>query len=179
MSDTGVPTEAEQVDPTEPSEATEERYSCLDSWLIRGTLGVFLLLGIVAIIGGFAYTDARNNRNQPIKINHDPRLQLVSEEYPSDTQRIQRYEGAFTGIDMAMINDLEAFYLEQMDKCFRLSEQVDPTPEQFHEIVCQKDRSHELLGFTQFTSVRIRPVRDENRVLTGTIIVLVDDRWEG
>lgn len=170
MSDVTVPT---------PVEERVERYNCLDSWVIRGTLGLFLIIGVAALIFGFAYMDARNNRNQPIEIRHYPGLQLISEEALSDTQRTQRYEGVFSGISDSLIADMEAFYLDQMDSCIRLSDQPEPTPEQFHTVVCQKDRSHTWLGFTQFTRLEILPVRDTNRVLTGDVIVLVNDQWEG
>ncbi len=158
--------------------ARAERYNCLDSWIIRGTLAILLLFGIVALIGGFAYIDARNNRNEPITIRHYPGMQLLSENNSSDTQRAQRYEGVFAGITLSLIADMESYYLDQMDSCIRLSEQPDPTADQFHTIVCQKDRSHEWLGFTQFTRLEIRPIRDDNNILTGEVIVLVNDQWE-
>ncbi|PJF44431.1 MAG: hypothetical protein CUN55_04045 [Phototrophicales bacterium] len=156
-----------------------ERYNCLDSWIIRITLGLLVLIGVVTLISAFVYIDARNDRSQPIRLRHYPGLQLISEEKISDTQRTQRYEGVFAGMSPSLVADIEAFYLEQMDSCIRLSEQTEPTPEQFHTIVCQKDRSHELLGFTQFTRVEIKPIRDENGILTGEVVVITNDQWQG
>lgn len=174
MSEVNEPTNVERL----------ERYNCLDSWVIRGTLALLFILGLATLIGGLAYMDARNNRSNPIEIQHYPGLQLVEETEVSDGQRNQRYEGAYTGISLLLISEIESHYRNQMDSCFRLSDQPTDVDEplndndDFHTVICQIDRSHDLLGFTQFTKLEIYPVRDVNNILTGSVVVLVNDRWE-
>ena len=165
-----------------PEDVEEEevrgRNGCLDSWVLRITLGVFVVIGIGLLIAFITYMDTRADRSHPIEILHYPGITVVNENSFSAGQSRVEYRGTFENMGPSLLTDIEAHYQRQMDRCFRLSEDLnDPTV--FHTVVCEKDRSHDWLGFTQFARVEIRPTRDEQANWTGEVVIIVDNQWEG
>lgn len=168
MTDAQLPTEVE---------ARNER-GCLDSLVARIVAGVVFVLFLVGLIAFVAYSDIRNDRSQPIDIRHYPGIQLVSERKTSDGTSLEQHSGFYENMSPSLLTDIEAYYQRQLDKCFRLSEDLSD-PAAFHTIICEINRSHDWLGFTQFARLEIRPARDEDGDWTGEVLVQVDQVWEG
>lgn len=168
MSDTQLPTEVE----------VRDMEGCLDSWVVRITGAILLLVGIVVLIAFVAYSDTRNDRSQPIEIRHYPGIELIAEQKTGSGTSVEAHRGYFENMSSSLLTDIEAYYQRQLDKCFRLSEDIsDPTS--FHTIICEIDRSHDWLGFTQISRLEIEPARNDEGDWTGEVRVQVNHVWEG
>lgn len=151
------------------------------SWYIRITLGLIVILVILAVIGYVAYSEAKSDYNKALTINQYTGMQIVRDDVVEPGVGYQQFQGQYTSLDAAQLVDIEAFYGRQMDECRRLyAGEVDPAanPDQFHRVVCEKSRTQNLLGFTQFMRVVIQPERDAEGNLTGYVVVSVDTQWE-
>lgn len=168
-----------EVQALEPVEVEEKRdtVGCLDSWVLRITFVLFLILAFVVLVAFVTYMDTKADRSEPIEILHYPGFTLMSEESTLPGQSRLQYRAVFDNMSPTLLTDIEAHYQRQMDKCFRLSEDVSD-PSVFHTVVCEKDRSHDWLGFTQFARVEIRLIRDEDYNWTGEAVLIVDNQWE-
>jgi hypothetical protein len=151
---------------------------CLDSWVVRIVGGVILIGLLVTLIGFVAYSDTRNDRSQPIDIEHYPGIEMVSERVISNGISVEEHVGYYENMSSTLLTDIEAYYQRQLDTCFRLSEDLSD-PAAFHTIICEIDRSHDWLGFTQVARLEIRPERDNSGDWTGELVVKVDQVWEG
>lgn len=145
------------------------------NWFFRISLGILGVLILAIIVGVIAYNEVKSDRSKPLDIKPYPGMERQLDEEITDGVGHQYYQGFYEGLTPDRLADIEKHYRDQMDSCVRLW-QFDP--EQFHTIVCDKDRSHNVLGFTQFARLRIQPERDGNGDLTGWVTVDIDLQWE-
>lgn len=147
------------------------------SWYIRITFGILIILVIVTVIAYVAYNEAKSSYSVPFAINHYSNMQLVSEQSFAAGEQQKRLQGLYEGLTVEKLNEIEAHYSRQMSSCDKLY--VDGSGQQnYHSIVCEKTRTQNLLGFTQFTRLVIQPERSETGDLTGWVMLIVDSRWE-
>ncbi|MCB9437222.1 MAG: hypothetical protein H6673_09560 [Anaerolineales bacterium] len=145
------------------------------NWFFRIALGILGVLVLSIIVAFIAYNEVKSDRSKPLDIKPYPGMEIQIDEQITGGVGHQYYQGFYEGLTPDRLADIEKHYRDQMDSCVRLW-QFDP--EQFHTIVCDKDRSHNVLGFTQFARLRIQPERDGNGDLTGWVTIDVDLQWE-
>lgn len=145
------------------------------NWFLRISLGILGFIILAIIVGFIAYNEVKSDRSKALDIKPYPGMEKKVDEVVTDGIGHQYYQGFYEGLTPSRMGDIEKHYREQMDSCVRLWQY---NPDQYHTIVCDKDRSHDVLGFTQFARVRIQPERDGNGDLTGWVTVDIDHQWE-
>lgn len=168
-----IETYAEEDEPQPQATVAESKGG--PNWFFRISLGILGVIVLAIIVAFIAYNEVKSDRSKPLDIKPYPGMEKKVDDRLADGIGHQYYQGFYAGLTPDRMAEIEKHYRRQMDSCVRLY-QYDPN--QFHTIVCDKDRSHNLLGFTQFARIRIQPERDGNGDLTGWVTVDIDQQWE-
>jgi hypothetical protein len=166
---------------TDSSEPMPERSARgpLQNWLVRLTLGLVALVILVALVGGLVFSNQRSSRNQPL----NPKV------YPGATLEIsETLNDGFGNHDrriytvVAPLLDVEQFYDKQKDSdcvaytgTLTFDNAPDLAVEGHAAMRCTFDRSG--WGITQYSTVLIQAIYNDQQQPTGQIAIVVDRYW--
>lgn len=141
--------------------------------LVLVGVAIFLALVVLAVVIVLAL---RASRDKPLDVAIYPAAELVNREVLYDGFDHLQY------VTSDPFEQVEAFYLDRREMdCERLYRIVEEQPGQeprregHYATRCQVDRS--AYGITQFATVLIQPVYDEDERPTGQVIVDVQRYW--
>ena len=149
------------------------------STIVRLTLVVVaavIVLVVAAVIAAYLY---RSSRDKPLEVEIYPGAALVNSEKLYDGFDHQQY----TSTDP--FEQIERFYAAQKDMVcepqYRVVEQMpgqkEPRKEGHIFTRCQID--HSGWGMTQYTTIVIQPVYDQNQNPTGQVTIDIQRHWGG
>ena len=148
------------------------------SGVVRLALVVTAVVVVAVVVGALALYSYRSSRDKPLNVAVYPGAQLVASEVRYDGFDHQQY------VTTDPFEKIEQFYVAQDDMdCEPQYATVEDRPGQEplkegHVFTrCQID--HSGWGITQFTTVLIQPVIDENQTPTGEVLIDVQRTWGG
>ncbi|MBI5958655.1 MAG: hypothetical protein HY866_07970 [Chloroflexi bacterium] len=171
--------EAYAEDDSTGTDSAEPPRSLLQSWLVRITLGVVILIVLVAVVGGLVFSSQRSSRNKPLNLKVYPGATLLGSETFNDG--FSNHDRRLYSV-MVPVEEVEQFYDKQDDvSCDQYFGTVVGVFENSPEIEghvytrCIVDRSG--WGITQYSTVLIQPMYDENQNPTGQVAIVIDRYW--
>jgi hypothetical protein len=162
----------------EPVSHPEER-GFFQSAVVRLTLvvvAIVIVLVVAIVIVVYLY---RSSRDKPLKVAIYPGATLVNSERVNDGFDHQQY----TSTDS--LEKIEQFYMDRKgmvcEPQYSVVEQVPGQSEPLKEghifTRCQID--HSGMGMTQYTTIVIQPVYDQDQNPTGQVIIDIQRHWGG
>lgn len=167
-----VPTEYEDHPPaSEDSKGPR----LLDSWFIRLTLAVIVLIGVIVLLIGAAYIQASSTRDEPLEIRAFPGMLQISYEKISEGHDIQYWAGE------APIVEVENHYRRQMDECERyfndLTQAQDVESPSYVKTTCFLNHSHDMFNVSQYLTLIIQPEFNAEEQPTGRVYINIERVW--
>lgn len=164
---------------SEQSVSRPENKRFFQSTIVRLTLVavvIVVVLAVAAVIGVYLY---RSSRDKPLEVPIYPGATLVNSEKLYDGFDHQQY----TSTDP--FEKIEQFYADRKgmtcEPQYSLVEQVpaqtEPRKEGHIFTRCQID--HSGLGMTQYTTIMIQPVYDQDQNPTGQVTIDIQRHWGG
>jgi hypothetical protein len=164
---------------SEESVSRPEDKGFFQSTIVRLTLvavAIVVVLVTAAVIGAYLY---RSSRNKPLQVPIYPGATLVNSEKVYDGFEHDQYMSADP------FEEIEQFYADRKGMAcepqYSVVEQVpgqtEPRKEGHIFTRCQID--HSALGMTQYTTIMIQPVYDQEQNPTGQVTIDIQRHWGG
>jgi hypothetical protein len=158
-----------------PASENSKRPRLLDSWFIRLTLAAIVLIGIVILLIGAAYIQARSTRDEPLEIRAYPGMQQVSYQKITEGHDTQYWAAE------APIIEVENHYRRQMDECERyfndLTQALDVESPSYVNTTCWLDHSHDMFNILQYVKLIIQPEFNAEGQPTGRVYINIERVW--
>ncbi len=152
---------------------TDQRVKRRGLFVGLSALAVLAMLIVIAVV---VFLALRASRNKPLDVAIYPGAQLVNAEKLYEGLDHQQY------VSSDSFEAIETFYAAQKDMdCERFYRTVqerpgqEPLKEGHIRTRCQVD--HSGFGVTQYTTITIQPVFDQNEKPTGEVIIDIQRYW--
>lgn len=165
----------------QPEEETSPKRGLFQSLMVRITLGLVVLIVVIAVVGAIVFFSIRSSRNKPLNVKVYPGAALVGSQKLNDG--FGHHDRTLYSVTAAL-EDIEKFYTKQKGMSCRpyFGKVVDnagnETQTEGHVYTnCEVDHSLSRLGITQYTTILIQPDYDASLNPTGKVFIQIERFW--